>query len=276
MTFGLGALSPNRQWKLDQKIAGGGYTGTPRSWAFYLNDPVLASGLPNPSFIPLTGTDFMTVRINEPVNNAFDGVLAGASVDWISATAYVTGGAIKGTFDPTTWTAVSMGTILPVAGFIDRVNALTDDAARLAFEKATKIPAFEVGRVDLTYSNPVNPGLTSVNMNNVTFFTTSTDTARANPTLWATKEISGTYNVTPVNPVTLTGGTGSTAISATFNPVRWDNNKWGAAVNGGGTLTNVNNATLNVNFKGGAAGTYSGGNFGGTGAGVVKAGEGAH
>jgi len=294
VTFGA-ALPIDRRWKIEQTLLGGGYAGSPRNWVFNINDPVIVTGegesatySANSGFIQATGTDYIGVKIGEPTDSTFSGNLLGVNADWTSAMAYVKGGIIKGTFDPvrSTWKAVNLGTIMSVDGFLNRVEGM-GDTQRAAFEKATKIPAFEVGRVNLSLSdNAGNTALTAVNMNNVTFFTTATDAGKINPILWATKEINGTFTATPVlstNPVKLTGvPNNGGAINATFNPVKWETNIWGATVQGGGTMKNPSNTTLNIQFKGAATGTKdmsTSGNFGttannnsgmGVGAGLVK------
>jgi hypothetical protein len=62
---------------------------------------------------------------------------------------------------------------------------------------------------------------------------------------------------------------------AKFKVNRWDNNKWGANITDGIGILNRTDVegTVNITFKGGAAGAYTGtisGDFSGTGTGVVN------
>jgi len=213
----------------------------------------------------------------------------GASVNYNDGVTSVTGGTIKGLFDPATtpyktWQAVTQGVSMETNAFLAQAAAISGDAAaQQAFMNATKIPVVQVGMADLKGSRGSGGDYLNVNMNGVTFFAASTAPTAA-PKIWATGSITGDYNVTSLSPgtlpssVNLTGSAYSNAsgLNATFTPTRWDtsptNAKWGAAVSSTGT-TNVVNG-YNIQFKGGAAGTLSGGTAGtittGTGAGIVK------
>jgi len=140
--------------------------------------------------------------------------------------------------------------------------------------EALNIPFVSVGQADLSGSRTTPEDALSVTMTNVKFFAYSTGDA---PKIWATKQISGTYNVssgTVPFALTLTGSnyTNASGLSATFTPKVWDTNgnKWMATIDSGsGTVNNTN-----IQFIGAAAGTLSGGSsgniIGGTAAGVVK------
>jgi len=122
-----------------------------------------------------------------------------------------------------------------------------------------------VGKAALTGESEI----LDVTMNEVTFFSYSTPSAP--PRVWATDSVSGSYSQTPDigHQVPLNGG----GLSADFSIQRWDNNKWGAKVEGGGVLQKSDGSGgVNVDFKGGAAGDYTGASSGtlqGTGSGVV-------
>jgi len=195
----------------------------------------------------------------------FEGSTVGATVNLEQGITNILALDVHGTFDPvatSTWQAISTGAWIETGRFVDMAST---DTGRAALD-ALNIPCIQVGKVDL--SGTVN-NLT-VNMNDVNFYARSTGGA---PQIWATKNITGAYTAAPTlnAPITLTGGN----ISASFTPVRWDNGKWGATVNGGGNLSSVGGAgyTGSVQFNGGAAGSYTGagsGTFSGTGAGTAK------
>lgn len=76
--------------------------------------------------------------------------------------------------------------------------------------------------------------------------------------------LGGTYSSAPESghTVNLSGG----GLSANFEVNKWESNTWGALVNNGSGTVNGHS----INFNGGAAGTYTGGSFSGTGAGVAS------
>ncbi len=81
--------------------------------------------------------------------------------------------------------------------------------------------------------------------------------------------LGGTYSSTPEtgHTIDLSGGD----LNANFEVNKWDSNKWGANVSGSGTYSG--SGTMNgssIQMDGGAAGTYNGGSFTGTGAGVAR------
>jgi len=108
-------------------------------------------------------------------------------------------------------------------------------------------------------------------MNNVIFFAPNTGQP---PTLWATKEVSGSYTGSP-NPVDNTYQLTGSGLSVDFTFKAWDttNNKWGATISGGGTYSNSGQTMhgMTINIKGAAAGSIdsSQNKFSGTAAGIV-------
>ena len=127
------------------------------------------------------------------------------------------------------------------------------------------IPSIEIGRANLS-------GISSkldVHMNDVTFFSYSTG---ADPRIWATNNVGGTYVEIPDigHTVNLSGG----GLNAKFKVNRWGSNKWGANITDGIGILNRTDVggIVNISFKGGAAGAYTGttsGDFSGTATGVV-------
>jgi len=184
---------------------------------------------------------------------------SGAWVNWDSAVTGVTGGKLLGVFDPNqlTWAAVGIWNSVDTNRFID----LAGTEAGREILQGLNIPCIEVGKATLSGSNdPL-----TVIMNDVTFFSYSTPSAP--PRIWATNDVSGSYSQTPdIGHQLLLSGDG---LNADFEVRRWEGNSWGANVEGSGTL---NNNGFNVDFRGGAAGTYTGtpsGTIQGTGSGVV-------
>ena len=252
-----------------------------------------------------------------PINGLFTGNVAAAvaKFDETNQTTgkqtshtVVLGGVIKGLFDPATtpltWTAISQGSGMETAAFATRQAAM-DDAARANFERAMKIPSFDVGMANLRG----NDGNLYVNMDGVQFFRFRTET---DPRIWATPTVYGSYISDPVAAVAGAAGTrvqlhssGSlTGLTHTFEVQQWNaggNNNWGASVyrganDTGGTLTRsavdaARTAAGNLpagapsaipitELRGGAAGIIKPGvnatglpgpnSFGGTAAGTVR------
>jgi hypothetical protein len=256
------------KWGLSQTTTGGSYEGNPTSWNIAYPSQLFGIDL---------DTTFANVNIVR-TNDTFSGDTAGAVVSWQDAGTHVMGGQIKGIFDPvaSTWKAVALATQMESGAFLDKVSAMSD-ADRLAFQKATNIPAFQVGQATLGSGGhqTIEGGTMSVTMSNVTFFAPSTGGAAS---IWAsapnTGGVTGAYTGAPVaggSTVFLSQqGVGSnvSGLNATFQLNNWNTEaaKWGAAVNGGGIVN-----SQNIGFTGGAAGTITAGtgSFSGSAAGIV-------
>ncbi|MBI9082518.1 MAG: FecR domain-containing protein [Desulfobacterales bacterium] len=205
------------------------------------------------------------------------GNVAGAWVDLDHAVTGVTGGLLKGTFDPdaSTWQAVLGGVNIETSKFMELIEN-TDGQAIL---QALNVPSFEVGQINL---NQVSGGIGStgeisgVAMTGVTFFANQSG---GTPAIWATDKVSGNYIDNPINAeAMLTGG----GLSVNFQVNHWNSGQWGATINGDGTPTGV---ATNGNAMDGTAITMTGaaagaidknlaggtavGEFSGTSAGVV-------
>jgi hypothetical protein len=223
------------------------------------------------------------------------GDVAGAKADWVSATTWVSGGSIKGVFDPNEatikpWRAIAQGAMMETATFLSKVDQIKNDNAKLqALYDATKIPCFQVGSTDLRGSGSVTGG--SINLGgandpsmgimNATFLAPSTG---GMPQIWASSLVAGSYTGSPTGgSVSLAGfapgSTGGTTngITANFNVQNFTTATWGATVTNGavpaGFMTVPSGAAVStaLTFTGGAAGKINGGNgtFSGTAAGVV-------
>ncbi|MDI6726968.1 MAG: hypothetical protein QMD32_08365, partial [Smithellaceae bacterium] len=199
------------------------------------------------------------------------GSVAGAKADWVSAATYIGGGEIRGLYNPDDpddifFKAISQGAWMETGKFVDMAADTSPGGGRDKLLQLN-IPAIEVGIANLVQDAGTVNGLTGVTMNNVTFFANSTGGV---PRIWATTGVTGSYSTTPTiggNAVPLAGG----GLTATFGINNWSGDKWGANVNGSGTLT-VGSYNNPINFTGGAAGTFTGstsGSLTGTAAGVV-------
>ena len=214
----------------------------------------------------------------------FVGGITGASADWQSATTFVFGGSVMGTFSPAvssagTWNAYALSSVIETAKFIDMAST---DAGRTKLA-ALNIPAAQVGSVDLTGTRFTQTGDSmTVNMG-VNFYAYSTGQT---PKIFAGNVLnSSTYDrICPIGAlpaaVNLTGSNGNNVSfgtnSVTFTPKVWNTTtgKWAATVSGSGTLS----PSTGILINGGAAGLLNGGsggssgNFNGTASGTVRPG----
>jgi hypothetical protein len=231
-----------------------------------------------------TGIQYQMFSLGEPVNGVSTGTVVGAQGIWgdadMPSQTVVMAGVVKGIFDPGA-TPFTMKT----EDFLAKVDGMSN-AERANFERATKIPSFDVAVASLGG----NTGDMTVNMNNVKFFRGQTETL---PTLWATSGITGSYtnatkDYTGTN-VVLSSTTGNlTGLTQNFTVQQWNTttSNWGATVSTAtaGTLTRsvTDQTRLDgaggigiqiLDMRGAAAGTIntSAQTFSGTGAGTVQA-----
>jgi hypothetical protein len=278
-TAGIENMTPLTTLGVFKNISGGTYTGTPGAWSWSWT--VDRTGqMSNPNRM-----DYINVKISDPVNNAFSGSMVQTQWNWQDARNAVIGGEIRGTFKPDnlTWKAATLGVGLSTDHFITRMDAMTTDAQRTAFEQATRIPSFEVGQANLSG----NDGNLFVNMNNMRFYRYSTET---NPRLWATKDVSGSYTSNPAvgTTVSLTSAQ-IPGLTTSFQVKNWDTTGkiWGAQIYNPGASTGIltrsvtdqlrvpigTPTAITINeIKGGAAGMIDTTNktFQGGGSGIVR------
>jgi hypothetical protein len=296
-------------WGIWHMASGGTYTGTQGISTEQRIGEYIASGFAKDVYNHISwGT---------PVNGITPGTVAGAQIiqNSISATGSYTmvhGGVVKGLFDPATtpmtWTIISQGGYMETSAFRVKQAAM-DDTAKANFERAMKIPTFDVGTANLGGNN----GNLYVNIAGIKFFRFQ---GEANPRIWAAGSPAGapstttgvaygsyTSNPTIGTTVPLTSSGGLSGLKHTFEVKQWDtiNNNWGASIYRGatdmasgttGTLTRTETRTLPAGatatipiteMRGGAAGTIKPGvsitattglpgpnSFGGTAAGTVK------
>jgi hypothetical protein len=191
-------------------------------------------------------------------------------VYWSSAITGVSGGELKGTFDPNartwqaavSWARMDTGTFMDLASTAQGREKLT----------ALNIPCVEIGKTSLTQQGGAVNGLQRVFMDDVTFFAYSTG---ATPRIWATKDVGGDYEGTPSPNGPAVPLIGNHGIRADFQIQKWDGpgGNWGANVEGGGTYRGP--GTLNgtpITMYGTAAGKIDhpgSGSFSGTGSGMA-------
>jgi hypothetical protein len=260
----LGPTGTGSLFGIWSSVMGGSYNTIANPggyWNWSINDPPTAPTTP-----PTSPSEYISILFTPATDtsNALIGNYASGIVNWTSAQTFVAGGVIKGTFDPTTpstWNVVGAGTFMETKTFLDTVNVMTD-TQKAAFEQATKIPAFEVGSVNLAGSGKYGTDTLFVSMSNVQFFQFSTDSN--NPRIWASENVNGQFgDVTGTTPpvgttASLNSTSGGTFSNVLFTVQKWGNNQWGATVNGSGSVTTTTTAgKAYVAIKGGAAGTYT-------------------
>jgi hypothetical protein len=231
-------------WGIWQSVTGGTYSeGTPRKWVTReVNKPVVTAGDAG-----VNGAQQLMYNLAAPVNGVSTGTVVGVQAIWdtsgnIPSQTVVMGGTVKGIFDPNTtpltWTAISQGGFMETASFLNKTNAMSD-IERANFERAMKIPAFDVGTASLAGS----VADMTVNMNNITFFRGQ---GEVNPTLWATKDITGSYtsgtkDYTGTNVVLSSTSPNLTGLTQNFTVQQWNttSGNWGASTSTAtpGTLT---------------------------------------
>ncbi|MDD5171388.1 MAG: hypothetical protein PHN75_21410, partial [Syntrophales bacterium] len=298
---------PGQPWSLWYDVSGGTIAGgTMDTGSSRIerreNEPNINGG---------TTSTYLHINNDAPSNGVFRGTSAGAEIRFDepdqsgskkTSSTVVIGGVIDGLFDPATtpmtWTAISQGSGMETKALMTRQSAM-DDAARANFEKAMKIPAFDVGMANLR-GNDQN---LHVNMDGVKFFRFQTE---ANPRIWATDNVYGSYIDNPSigTKVQLISSGDMTGLKHTFEVKQWNaggNNNWGASVyrgagDTGGALTRSATdaartatgylpagaaSTIQITeLRGGAAGTINPGvnttglpgynSFSGTAAGTVR------
>jgi len=192
-------------------------------------------------------------------------------VDWTLAVTGVSGGELKGTFDPNvrTWQAAVSWARMDTGTFMDLAST-AQGREKLA---ALNIPCIEIGKTSLTQQGGAVNNLQHVYMNDVTFFAYSTG---ATPRIWATKDVGGDYLGTPSVDGPAVPLIGNHGIRADLQIQKWDGagGFWGANVTGGGTYRgsgSLNGTSITMN--GAAAGKIdhpSSGQFSGTGSGMAS------
>ena len=239
-------------WGIWHMASGGTYTGTPGISTEQRIGEYIPSGI--------TKDVYNHISFGTPVNGITPGTVAGAQIilsrpSAIGPQSYtvVHGGVIKGLFDPATtpmtWTIIAQGGAMETSAFMTRQAAM-DDTAKANFERAMKIPTFDVGTANLRGSS----GNLYVGIDGIKFFRFQNE---ATPRIWAAGSPAGTSSPTGVaygsytsdptigTKVTLTGsGALSSDLKHTFEVKQWDttNKNWAAAIykgaaDTGGTLT---------------------------------------
>ena len=273
-TYNSMNIAGHSDWGISQMVLGGTYSDTvSNAWTFMVGG---SNGEGHLFDADLTGSQWSSNRVS-----------ATAAGYWVDArtSAPTTGiyiGETFGTFNPAdhTWQSLTDGTWMETNKFLQMAGT-AEGRSKL---RQVNIPAFEVGRTDLSGSliagSDSSLDYVSVIMNDVTFFAPSTG---EKPGVWATNNVTGQYDFShgflgadsitnADNVIPVSNGDG---INADFQFTRWNtsNNTWTAGIkNGSGTLSG---GSYNgpVTFRGGAAGSLTGttsGSLSGTASGIVK------
>ena len=207
-------------------------------------------------------------------DSKLEGTTVGYKADLAKGTTAIVIGETIGVFDPTTFTAVQMGAWMNTNKFLTLAGKIGSSPNQDVLNNL-KIPSVEVGRTTFSGSGSTSGGSIDVAMKDVVFFAPTTG---ANPSLWATGDVGGTYFGNPGGASANLSST--TGLTAKFDVRSWDsvNKNWDANVRGGGIYTGTGSMN-NTDFimKGGASGKITstpsgatGGNFSGNAAGWIK------
>ncbi len=131
------------------------------------------------------------------------------------------------------------------------------------------IPAFEVGRANMSGNWRQGQDSIALNMQDVIFLAPNFN---ARPAIWATGNINGSYTGNPQGAQVLLTGSG---LTGNFNVLTWDQNRnlWLSSITkGSGGLSGGPPNMQNIYFQGISTGTINNnsGTFSGTGSGIVK------
>ncbi|CAB5083669.1 hypothetical protein D3OALGB2SA_792 [Olavius algarvensis associated proteobacterium Delta 3] len=205
----------------------------------------------------------------DTVTGELSGNAPGAWVDLQHAATGVTGGEVKGTFNPSDWQAVAIGSFIDTHKFMDML------ATNKAALEQLNIPTVEIGRANLEMSpeSSHSASLTDAYMKNVVFFDYAQSAAQ--PRIFATDEVGGSYSgcVSPGDYATVSGNGLEARI--TMDKFEASGGNWGAHVQGGGPYSGTGTMDgQRIWIEGGAAGTVdTATRFSGTAAGVAGIGN---
>jgi hypothetical protein len=254
-----------QHWGIRSSIYGGTYNSfAGQEWhvGFYMDDGNLKR----------EGYLVSSAETPETTGTWSNGLLSGKGaaswVHWNEAVTGVSGGAVKGTFDPTnfTWQAAAIWASMDTGKFMDMVR--NGNTATL---EGLNISCVEIGKADLMGSQSFSTGQMDLHMQDLTFFSYSTG---AKPRIWATDQITGTYSGTPnpglTIPLSGTNYNNAANLSADFHLEKWDPlyNQWGGNIENG--IGQVGGHS--ISFRGGAAGNIDSAtsSLSGTGSGTAQ------
>lgn len=164
----------------------GDYVGTPDAYVvtgFDLLQGLNTVGSKRFIFTEL-GRDY-----TEMEGGSFFGNMTGAMADWQSAFTAVSGGHVKGTYDPAlagTWSATLLASFVETSTFI----AMAETESGQAKLAELNIPHARVGTVSLSGSDANS----QISINDIGFYAYSTG---AKPSLWASSQVTGQYTAPP-------------------------------------------------------------------------------
>lgn len=238
---------------------GGTYSGDPSDWYMIYEGSLISEG-PSPigdfgaiAYGSIWGNDG---NIQSVIKGRTFGYYSDLSKD--TPTGIFVGETV-GTFNPSakTWQTVTVGTFIETKTYLNNLGKLG----------AIGVPVAEIGTVTLSGNKNCDENcIRSVTLTDVKFLAPSTGQP---PCVFATNSLSGTYNGTPTNDsITLSGGS---IQNLKFEVNYWDNNKWSAKIFPDTAFQGRIDSYTIKDMRGIAAGTYNGGNFSGTAAGIVRA-----
>jgi hypothetical protein len=261
---------PDGSWLLVTRASlyGGTYSGTPSQYWYvpwYSDDGTVIRRAVTLSTPDATGSWS---------DGKIDAKGFGSWAHWDMGLTGVSGGDLKGTFDPNnfTWQAAVLWAGMDTNTFVS--HTLTEEGRDKL--RQLNIPYVNVGVANLAGLKDFGGGDSiSVAMNGVTFYAFYNGSL---PRIWATNQVSGSYTGTPHtnDPFALTQQPGGSNVNITtapqFNLQKWDdisaNKIWGARIQDGAGTVN----THNIVFRGEAAGGIDTGSstFSGTASGTAS------
>jgi len=173
----------------------------------------------------------------------------------------------QGSFNPYVFSIINS----PFGAYIDAYTIVRMSSHENGRDLLSRfnIPAFEVGRANMSGSWSQGQNSINVNMNDVIFLAPNFN---ARPSIWATGNVSGSYTGNPNNASVSLSGSG---LNASFNMLNWDQtrNVWLSTItNGTGTLPGNQPNTQGIIFHGVSAGTINPnqGTFSGSATGLAR------
>ncbi|MEE8574738.1 MAG: hypothetical protein V3T30_04925, partial [Thermodesulfobacteriota bacterium] len=254
-------------WGVFAGKMGGNYAGpTSNDWIVLMSDDFIATSLTEITRMETRGTVWNnTTGLVEGTTVGY-GAYADNPVDYES---WISVGETIGNINTgmSKFEAVTVGTWIETTRYIQMAQTINGRSAL----DALRIPFIEIGRANMSGSF----GGTSVQMNDVIYFTHPTATPGATPELWATGDVQGSYSTPPVaNNVVQLNATSGGALTADFRFQQFDDggtNGWVSTIeNGAGTLSG-GSYNGSVKFEGAAAGGINpcASTFSGTAAGIA-------
>jgi len=275
------SIAEGQQWGYWRNKVEASYSGNDEEFDGWFNQFEL-KGLEEPTgyenlrlYMSAKGGDSSEFELRQ---GEFGGRATGGWVDIEWATTGIAAGGIHGGYDPsgasTNLFAASGGVWLETSKLLE----MADDATGRADLVKLDIPSVSIGKATLTGAGN---NMTDVKFTDVTFLSYASDQP---PRIWAAGSMSGGYTAAPVlgESFELTCTDGSHDLTADFTVNTWRGNEWDAKIDSTAYTNTLQKTevgsgtdTVNITFKGGAAGAYTStggtaGTIAGTAAGWAK------